>query len=93
MTFARVFLNWRLCCDFCVCVFELAFVFLNWRLCFALMGHRSFQFLSHKFLDKMKLDKSQKLSISVSILKLEFCKYLNKLKLNFGFVQVFADVC
>ena len=40
----------------------------------------------------MKSDKSQKLSISESILKLEFCKFLNKLKLNFGFVLVFADV-
>ena len=37
MTFVCVFLNWRLCCDFWVCVFELAFVFelawMLWLLC------------------------------------------------------------
>ena len=36
----------------------------------------------------MKSDKSQKLSISVSI----HSNFVNILKLNFGFVVVFADV-
>ena len=34
MTFACVFLNWRLCCDFWVCVFELAWMLWLLRLCF-----------------------------------------------------------
>ena len=44
------------------------------------------QFLSHKFLDKMKSDKSQTLSTSISI----HSNFVNILKLNFGFILVFA---